>query len=731
MAALAAALAALLALVFFGWEEAVGGIAGGVAGGLAAIPVVRGALRRGGTRGGLAVFVALGAAVAAGLAFAPVVGYLELVALPGLALRPARGSPSVTRACARSRVIRAAKPVVLIVIDGLTPSMLEATETPALRFLLEHGSYRRATSTFPSVTPVCLASIATGAHPDVHGIPHLVWWNREEQRLVEYGSSFGALRAAGLVQGVRDSVVNLNERHLSRRAETVYEALEDAGWTTAAINITTYRGRHRHLSVVPGFPPVYGPKRFFFYSVYESDRTGAPIAFLNRALGSIDAYAAAVRRWLVTRDGFDLLVFYLPDYDYALHALGLGAAHEALGRADAAVAVLMDAAGGREAFLERYAVLLCAASTARRRSRRPPGSRCLARWSPPPTGLRWSTATTRGRSRALSPASPRSTSRSSSTAASWWRVAPATRTAPFSTTTPTGTRARQRRCATRTPARCSCRRHRAGSSSTWRATTTPGAAAMVPSRRRTLLVPMLSVGLGEPPGSITEIKARIAAHFGLAVAARAAVRPMSAERRRTGSGAPAASAAGFDDPRMLVCGDGARAPRTPSSHGGGAAEQAYDDCGPARPATARPSRSPSWWPSPAGRGSGCAVAASGCSTSARARAMAPPCSPSSPARSTRSSASRSWPHVRGPRSPATGYADAVTVHVGDGALKGCRERRPVRRAIAVAAASPGRVPPALWDRARRGGPARHPARRRTPGASGSLRARSPRLREGP
>jgi hypothetical protein len=252
-----------------------------------------------------------------------------------------------------------AKPVVLIVIDGLTPSMLEATEGPALRFLLDHGDYRRAASTFPSLTPVCLASIATGAHPDVHGIPHLVWWNRDEQRLVEYGSSFAALRASGLVQGLRDTVVNLNERHLSRDAETVYEALEGAGLTTAAINITTYRGRHRHLSPIPGFPPVHGPKRFFFYSVYESDRTGAPIAWLNRSLGSIDGYAAAIGRWLVTRDGFDLLVHYLPDYDYASHALGPDAAHEALGRADESVAALLDAAGGPDEFLDRYAVVLC------------------------------------------------------------------------------------------------------------------------------------------------------------------------------------------------------------------------------------------------------------------------------------------------------------------------------------------------------------------------------------
>ena len=83
---------------------------------------------------------------------------------------------------------------------------------------------------------------------------------------------------------------------------------------------------------------MYGPKRFFFYSLYETDRTGAPIAVRNRALGSIDAYAASVGRWLVTRDGFDLLVYYLPDYDYASHAVGPDSAHEALARSDAAVA---------------------------------------------------------------------------------------------------------------------------------------------------------------------------------------------------------------------------------------------------------------------------------------------------------------------------------------------------------------------------------------------------------
>jgi predicted AlkP superfamily pyrophosphatase or phosphodiesterase len=253
---------------------------------------------------------------------------------------------------------------ILIVIDGLTPSVFEAAvgdgRAPALSFLAEHGNYARAVSTFPSLTPVCVSSLATGAHPDVHHIPHLVWYDRERARTVEYGSSFAAVRAAGMTRSILDTIINMNRLHLARDAVTVYEALEDAGYTTAAINITCYRGRTPHLPTLPGVTiPAYGPKRFFFYNLFESDPTGAPLAIFGRAQGSIDAYAAAVGRWLVTRDGFDFLVYYLPDYDFASHAHGPDGAFEALARSDAAVGALLEAAGGPDEFLERYAVVLC------------------------------------------------------------------------------------------------------------------------------------------------------------------------------------------------------------------------------------------------------------------------------------------------------------------------------------------------------------------------------------
>src|SRR3954454_21630276 len=252
------------------------------------------------------------------------------------------------------------KGVVLVVIDGLTPSVFEQTDTPSLSLLRERGEYRRAISTFPSLTPVCASSIATGAHSDVHRIPHLVWYDRDERRLVEYGSSFGAVVAAGTRRSILDTIFNMNGRHLSPEGATVFEALRDAGLTTASVNFTCYRGRTEHRTVLPGVTrTALGPERFFFYNLFESDETGAPLAVLTRAAETIDAYSAAVCRWLVTRDGFDFLVFYLSDYDYASHTLGPEGAAAKLRDADRAVGALLEAAGGPDEFLERYDVIVC------------------------------------------------------------------------------------------------------------------------------------------------------------------------------------------------------------------------------------------------------------------------------------------------------------------------------------------------------------------------------------
>jgi uncharacterized transporter YbjL len=89
----AAVIAAAIGVAIWQWDEAVGGVAGAICGALGSSPLVAGTLRRGGTRGGTAALLGVAALVAAALAFVPVVGYLEAIAVPVLGARLRRRAP--------------------------------------------------------------------------------------------------------------------------------------------------------------------------------------------------------------------------------------------------------------------------------------------------------------------------------------------------------------------------------------------------------------------------------------------------------------------------------------------------------------------------------------------------------------------------------------------------------------------------------------------------------------
>jgi hypothetical protein len=89
----AGAVAVAIGFVFGGWPEAIGGLVGATCGAVGSAPLVAGALRRGGTRGGTSILLALAALAGAALAFVPVVGYLEAAAVPILGARLRRSMP--------------------------------------------------------------------------------------------------------------------------------------------------------------------------------------------------------------------------------------------------------------------------------------------------------------------------------------------------------------------------------------------------------------------------------------------------------------------------------------------------------------------------------------------------------------------------------------------------------------------------------------------------------------
>ncbi len=267
-----------------------------------------------------------------------------------------------------------AKKLVLAVIDGMRPPMLEQAvgegRAPALAHLMEHGVYvDDCVAAFPSVTPVCTSSIATGAGPDRHGVPAMNWFHRGEGRYVEYGSSAQATRTFGIQRSLTDTVYNLNLAHLSRATPTVFETLDDADLRTAGTTFLIYRGRHRQavsgesaLARLVGATlfrhAVYGPRELFYADLFSSRATGCRSQL--GLPGARDAHAGCVGEYLVEHDLFDFLLLSLPDNDAWSHRRGPEAQIASLELADRQLERVMNAAGGFEEFLAEHAVIVVA-----------------------------------------------------------------------------------------------------------------------------------------------------------------------------------------------------------------------------------------------------------------------------------------------------------------------------------------------------------------------------------
>jgi predicted AlkP superfamily pyrophosphatase or phosphodiesterase len=262
--------------------------------------------------------------------------------------------------------------VVLAVIDSLKPEMLEEAiaedRAPALAGLRERGTYiPDCVSTFPSVTPVASAAIATGSGAGEHHIPSMNWFHRGEERYIEYGSSFQASRAFGIVRSLYDTVYNMNLAHLSRARKTVFEHLDDAGLRTACTTYLIYRGRTRHdpsgesvyrrIGEALQFRhPVYGARELFYADLFDSRNTGCTSAL--GLPGQRDRHTGCVGAYLVEHDLFDFLLFSLPDNDTHSHRVGPEGQVRSIAEADRALERIMLVAGGVDAFLEDHAVIV-------------------------------------------------------------------------------------------------------------------------------------------------------------------------------------------------------------------------------------------------------------------------------------------------------------------------------------------------------------------------------------
>jgi hypothetical protein len=264
------------------------------------------------------------------------------------------------------------KKLVLVVIDALKPAMLDRAiatgRAPALARIRDEGCYvDECVAAFPSVTPVCAATITTGVGPDQHLIPSMNWYHREESRYVEYGSSFSASRQFGVLRSLTDTVYRMNAEHLSHDVDTVFESLDDADVRTAGTTYLIYRGRHHHevsnetalARIVTSTlfrRTIDGPQELFYADLYASRKTGCR-GQLGMP-GIRDQHTGCVGAYLIENELFDFLLFSLPDNDAWSHKNGPHAQVTSIAAADRQLERLMHAAGGPDAFLSEYAVIV-------------------------------------------------------------------------------------------------------------------------------------------------------------------------------------------------------------------------------------------------------------------------------------------------------------------------------------------------------------------------------------
>ena len=264
--------------------------------------------------------------------------------------------------------------LVLCVIDAMAPELLvraaESGAAPVLAKLLERCVYvPDCVSAFPSVTPVCAASIVTGTAQDEHLIPGMNWYSREEGRYVEYGSSLRAAQRFGIGRQLTDTVYNMNRAHLSGATPTVFETLDDAGVRTAGTTYLMYRGRHRHepqrdtplaraLAGTLARHSVMGPRELFYADIFASRKTGCRSTL--GMPGVRDRHSACVSAYMVEHDLFDFLLLSLPDNDWHSHKHGPESQLTSIAAADVQLARVMEASGGVDEFLDEHAMIVMA-----------------------------------------------------------------------------------------------------------------------------------------------------------------------------------------------------------------------------------------------------------------------------------------------------------------------------------------------------------------------------------
>lgn len=267
---------------------------------------------------------------------------------------------------------------ILFIIDSFNSSALkramEKKMVPAMIFLKSRGYFSDScVSVFPTMTPTCASSIITGAPLRDHMVPGFEWFSRPEKRIINYGMSPLAVWKMGVRRVVQDLLFNLNHVQLSRKVKTLYESLEEAGFTTGAVNPYIFRGGRPYSPRIPLIMQLaakfglkdrlWGPCSLFLGCFCPPElgqwlRMLASPGYLRR-FGLNDRYSGTVGRWIIKKEQQpDLLTIYLPDTDEYSHRHDPNQSEDSLKRADRQISKILGAFPSWDEALDRNTIIV-------------------------------------------------------------------------------------------------------------------------------------------------------------------------------------------------------------------------------------------------------------------------------------------------------------------------------------------------------------------------------------
>ncbi|WP_337104438.1 alkaline phosphatase family protein [Paenibacillus sp. YIM B09110] len=234
----------------------------------------------------------------------------------------------------------AGKKVILIVVDSLMYQSidrgLENNQLPTIKSLIQHGQYYKdVVSSFPTMSVTIDTSLLTGTYPDKHGLPGLIWYSADENRVINYGTGPMEVMKQGIHEIAADTLMNLNGKHINHTVQTIFEDVQVAGkLTTGSINGIIYRGPTAHWLRIPEWvkAPTSLPDRikvggpdFLSFGTFSNpltDKLNLPVELTDR-VGFTNEYAIQTTEYLIRHQLLpDFLYVYLPDLDQKLHQHG-------------------------------------------------------------------------------------------------------------------------------------------------------------------------------------------------------------------------------------------------------------------------------------------------------------------------------------------------------------------------------------------------------------------------